>query len=96
MDPEPDRRDLCYRLVAGALNALGLHLVFRAMQLLFGAGIQDNAATFFTSVFLLTALGLASSFCSRVAVAQIEVTATRILHRTQSGRDDDHRGTSSS
>jgi len=93
--PNPTARDLCYRPAAGAVIALGIYVLFRAMQLFFGAGSQDNAATVSTSVFLLAALGLASGFCAREAVAQIEGAATRILHHAESGRDGDGRGTSS-
>lgn len=93
VDTEPDRTRLV--LPAGAVIALGIYVLFRAMQLFFGAGSQDNAATVSTSVFLLAALGLASGFCAREAVAQIEGAATRILHHAESGRDGDGRGTSS-
>jgi hypothetical protein len=89
----PLARDLCYRPVAGGVIALGIYVLFRAMQLFFGGGGQDGGATVSTSVFLLAALGLASGFCAREAVAQIEVAATRILHRADSGRDRDHDGT---
>jgi hypothetical protein len=37
----------------------------------------------------LAALGLASGFCAREAVAQIKVVATRILRRAQSHGDND-------
>jgi hypothetical protein len=90
--PNPPARDLCYRPAAGAVIALGIYVLFRAMQLFFGGGSQDSA-TVSTSVFLLAALGLASGFCAREAVAQIEVAATRILHSAESGSDDDHHGT---
>jgi hypothetical protein len=94
LTPKPTARDLCYRPVVGAVIALGIYVVFRAMQLFFGASSQDNTAAVSTSVFLLAALGLASGFCAREAVAVIQVAATRILQRAESGRDDDHhRGT---
>jgi hypothetical protein len=90
LTPNPTARDL----VVGAVIALGIYVVFRAMQLFFGASSQDNTAAVSTSVFLLAALGLASGFCAREAVAVIQVAATRILQRAESGRDDDHhRGT---
>lgn len=90
--PNPRARDLCYRPVAGGVIALGIYVLFRAMQLLFGGGSQDGGATVSTSIFLLAALGLASGFCAREAVAQIEVAATRILRRAESGRDYDRTG----
>ncbi len=86
--PNPTARDLCYRPVAGAVIALGIYVLFRATQLFFGGGNQDNATTASTSVFLLAALGLASGFCAREAVAQVEFAAMRILRRAESGRDD--------
>jgi hypothetical protein len=89
----PLARDLSYRPVAGGVIALGIYVLFRAMQLFFGGGGQDSGATVSTSVFLLAALGLASGFCAREAVAQIEVVATRIVRRAGSDRDRDHDGT---
>lgn len=81
--PNPTARDLCYRPVAGAVIALGIYVLFRATQLFFGGGSQDNAITASTSVFLLGALGLASGFCAREAVSQIERVATRLLRGSQ-------------
>jgi hypothetical protein len=76
--PNPEARDLYYRPVAGAVIALGIYVLFRAAQLFFGGGGQD-ATTVSTSVFVLAALGLASGFCAKEAVAQIERVATRLL-----------------
>jgi hypothetical protein len=78
-EPNPAARDLCYRPVAGAVIALGIYVLFRATQLFFGGGGQDSATTVSTSVFLLAALGLASGFCAREAVAQIEFWARKLL-----------------
>ena len=86
----PAARDLCYRPVAGGVLALGIFILFRATQLFFGG--QNTAATASTSVFLLAALGLASGFCAREALAQIEATAKRILRRAANGRDGDASG----
>ncbi len=86
--PNPSARDLCYRPVAGAVIALGIYILFRAAQLFFGGGSQD-ASMASTSVFVLAALGLASGFSAREAIAQIELATTRILRRAESGRDDD-------
>jgi len=83
--PNPRARDLCYRPVAGAVIALGIYVLFRATQLFFGGGSQNGGATISTSVFLLAALGLASGFCAREAVAQIERVATRLLRGTWNG-----------
>ena len=76
--PNPAARDLCYRPAAGAVIALGIYILYRAAQLFFGGGGQD-ATTVSTSVFVLAALGLASGFCAKDAVAQIERVATRLL-----------------
>ena len=78
----PLARDLCYRPAAGAVIALGIYVLFRATQLFFGGGGQD-ATTVSTSVFVLAALGLASGFCAKDAVAQIERVATRLLQGAQ-------------
>jgi hypothetical protein len=83
--PNPTTRDLCYRPVAAAVIALGIYILFRAGQLFFGGSSADGATT---SVFVLAALGLASGFCAREAVSQIESVATRLLRRSQDGRDD--------
>jgi hypothetical protein len=90
--PNPLARDLCYRPAAGGVIALGIYVLFRAMQLFFGGGGQDGGATVSTSVFLLAALGLASGFCAREAVAQIEKWATQLLHRAESDRNHDGTG----
>jgi hypothetical protein len=81
--PNPRARDLCYRPVTGAVIALGIYVLFRAMQLFFGGGSQDSAGMVSTSVFLLAALGLASGFCAREAVTYIETAATRILRSAE-------------
>lgn len=81
--PNLSVRDLCYRPAAGAVIALGIYVLFRAVQLFFGGG--DGAATASTSVFLLAALGLAAGFCAREAVAQIERAATRLLRQAENG-----------
>jgi hypothetical protein len=84
----PTPRDLCYRLLAEAVIALGIYVLFRAMQMFFGGVNQDTATTVSTSVFLLAALGLASGFCAREAMAQLEAAAKRILRRSEgSGAD---------
>ncbi len=82
--PNPLIRDLCYRPVAGSVIALGIYILFRAGQLFFG-GPGQNDTTLTTSIFILAALGLASGFCSREAVAQIERVATRLLRGTGNG-----------
>jgi hypothetical protein len=86
--PNPSARDLCYRPAAGAVIALGIYVLFRATQLFFGGG-QNDSVVASTSVFLLAALGLASGFCAREAVDQIEFAATRILRRSAKSDGDD-------
>jgi hypothetical protein len=86
--PNPAARDLCYRPAAGAVIALGIYVLFRAAQLFFGGGGQD-ATTVSTSVFVLAALGLASGFCAKEAVAQIERVATRLLQGAKAPPDPD-------
>lgn len=76
--PNPLIRDLCYRPVAGSVIALGIYILFRAGQLFFG-GSGQNDTTLTTSIFILAGLGLASGFCAREAVSQIEAVATRLL-----------------
>ena len=87
--PNPSMADLCYRPVAGGVIALGIYILFRASQLFFGGPSENPNTTLTTSIFVLAALGLASGFCAREAVAQIEFVATRILRRAEGGRDDD-------
>jgi hypothetical protein len=86
--PSPTTHDLCYRPVAGAVIALGIYILFRAGQLFFGGPSQNGGTTVTTSIFVLAALGLASGFCAREAVSQIERVATRLLR----GSQDDQAG----
>lgn len=79
----PTTRDLCYRPAAGAVIALGIYILFRASQLFFGGPNQSGGTTVTTSIFVLAALGLASGFCAREAVSQIERVATRLLRGSQ-------------
>jgi hypothetical protein len=83
--PNPAARDLCYRPVVGTVIALGIYVLFRAAQLFFGGGGED--ATVSTSVFVLAALGLASGFCAREAVAQIERAAAKLLQGAEEASD---------
>lgn len=91
--PNPSIADLCYRPMAGGVIALGIYILFRASQLFFGGPSQNADTTLTTSIFVLAALGLASGFCAREAVAQIEFAATRILRRAEGGRGGDQPGT---
>ena len=91
--PNPSIADLCYRPMAGGVIALGIYILFRASQLFFGGPSQNADTTLTTSIFVLAALGLASGFCAREAVAQIEFAATRILRRAEGGRDGNQPGT---
>jgi len=85
--PNPTTRDLCYRPVAGAIISPGIYILFRAGQLFFTGAPQNGGTTVTTSVFLLAGLGLASGFCAREAVAQIEFVATKLLRRAEEGGD---------
>jgi hypothetical protein len=71
--------------------ALGIYVLFRAMQLFFGGVSQDSAATVSTSVFLLAALGLASGFAlaSRLLRSKLRQREYCIA---ESGRDRDETG----
>jgi hypothetical protein len=87
--PNPMLRDFCYRPIAGAVVALGIYILFRAMQMFFGGVGQNTVDTVSTSVFILAALGLASGVCAREAIAQLEFLAKRILRRTENAQSDD-------
>jgi hypothetical protein len=80
----PKARDLAFRPAAGAVVALGIYVLYRAVQLFFGGGSgRENAAAVSTSVFLLAGLGLAAGFAAREAVDVIQATARRMLERVK-------------
>jgi hypothetical protein len=95
-DTSPTTRDLCYRPVAGAVIALGIYILFRASQLFFGGPSQGGGTTVTISIFVLAALGLASGFCAREAVSQIERVATRLLRGSQGDQAGNKPATDSS
>jgi hypothetical protein len=88
--PNPLVRDLFYRPMAGGIIALGIYILFRAGQLFFGGPNESANPTLTTSIFVLAALGLASGFCAREAVGQIERIAMRLLrgHQPEGNADN--------